>query len=182
MSFKFTEETKELLNKKLSVFDKARLKRERVREYIEKYSLGNKKITKVDLARAAGYDMNDYTSKEYAAGASFIKYLIKSGYLERTLTNDVNGRLEQIWYFNSEPTKKREDKVVTKESADASNAMKNMTAEKEETEEKPIDRVSIIMHTTKCENTDNSVELRLSDITPTDLLKRIMNATEVLNG
>lgn len=74
--FIITKETKEMLShNKLSKQEKTKLRLERVKELV-----GDKAVTMVEMAQAAGFDMN----KQYKTGASWIYSQVRRGILSQT--------------------------------------------------------------------------------------------------
>lgn len=104
--FRMNKETKEkleggTLNKRQMAYAK--------RQLVYQCILNSNPRTNKELAEAAGYDMSDWYSDDYAKGAAFISNLIRDGYIEKTLGKDG----EIYFYIGSKESVEADAPVTT---------------------------------------------------------------------
>lgn len=80
--FRMNDEDEKLLNREHQT---ASARRQKIYKYIKEHPTAS---SNVELATAAGYDMNTVGSSEYLAGSNFVSNLIRKGYIDKCVDSD----------------------------------------------------------------------------------------------
>lgn len=167
--WKLTEATRQRLNSDLAERDRSRIRRERIRDYIAEHN--GEQYTRRDLAAAAGYDMSEVGSKEYNCGSAMIRYLLKTGQLEESLTHDSSNGVTKNYYWHEVATgkkgAKKSAKTVPTVEVEGNNSEPNSTN---------VDLVQI-----KLSSGDRTIKIKLQDVDSTTIINSLNKAIEVLN-
>ena len=167
--WKLTEATRQRLNSDLAEHDKTRIRRERIRDYIAEHN--GKQYTRRDLAAAAGYDMSEVGSKEYNRGSAMIRYLIKTGQLEESLTHDNPNGLTKNYYWHE---------VVTGKKCAEKSTRTVPTVEAEDNNPEP-NSTNVDLIQLKLSSGERTIKVKLQDVDSTTIINSLNKAIEVLN-
>ena len=167
--WKLTEATRQRLNSDLAEHDKTRIRRERIRDYIAEHN--GKQYTRRDLAVAAGYDMSEVGSKEYNRGSAMIRYLIKTGQIEESLTHDSSNGVTKIYYWHD---------VATGKNSTGKSIQPVPTVEVEDSAPEP-NSTNVDLVQLKLTSGERTIKIKLQDVDSTTIINSLNKAIEVLN-